>query len=90
MFVKTHKDKEQLSSNNNVVYKVSCKNCDASYVGQTKKQLKTRLKEHRNNIKLDQSKHSVISEHTILRMWATSLIGIRSGLWIANIIIKKD
>jgi len=32
MFVKTHKDKEQLSSNNNVIYKISCKDCDASYV----------------------------------------------------------
>jgi len=64
MFVKTHKDKEQTSTNNNVIYKILCKNCDASYVGQTKRQLRTRLREHRNNIKLDQSKHSVISEHT--------------------------
>jgi len=32
MFVKTHKDKEQLSSNNNIIYKISCKDCDASYV----------------------------------------------------------
>jgi len=50
---------------NNVVYKILCKDCEATYVGQTKRQLKTRLKEHKNNIKLDQSKHSVISEHII-------------------------
>lgn len=41
---------------NNVIYK-------QTYVGQTKRQLQTRLKEHKNNLKLDPSKHSVISEH---------------------------
>jgi len=61
--IKVHKDIDQPLSKNNVVYKIHCKDCEASYVGQTKRQLKTRLKEHRNNLKLDQSKHSVISEH---------------------------
>lgn len=39
------------------------KNCNASYVGQIKRKLKTRMKEHINNIKLEESKHSVVSEH---------------------------
>jgi len=52
-------------SKNNVVYKIFCKNCEATYVGQTKRQLRTRLKEHKNNLKQDQSKHSVITEHII-------------------------
>jgi len=47
-----------------IIYKIFC-NCDASYVGQTKRQLKIRLKEHKNNLKRDKSKHSVISEHII-------------------------
>ena len=64
-FVKVHKDVNQLAVNNNVVYKIPCKGCNASYVGQTKRQLRTRLKEHMNNIKLDPTKHSVISEHII-------------------------
>jgi len=64
-FVKIHKDKEPRSSNNNVIYKISCKNYDATYVGQTKKQLKTRLREHKNNIRQDHSKLSVVSEHNI-------------------------
>jgi len=38
-------------------------NCDASYVGQTKRKLKTRLKEYVKNIRLDPQKHSVISDH---------------------------
>jgi len=53
-------------SNNNVVYKIFYKDCDASYVCQTKRQLKTRIrKEHSNNIKLNSSKHFVISEHIL-------------------------
>jgi len=61
--IKVHKDTDQPLSKNNVVYKIQCRDCEATYVGQTKRQLKTRLREHKNNLKLDQSKHSVISEH---------------------------
>ena len=32
---------------------------------QSKRQLQTSVKEHMNNIKLDSSKHSVISEHIL-------------------------
>jgi hypothetical protein len=63
--VKVHKDKNLLTSNNNVVYKICCMDCDSSYVGQTKRQLNTRLKEHKNNIKLDPSKYSVVTEHSL-------------------------
>jgi len=41
------------------------KNCEVTYVGQTKRQFRTGVKEHRNKIKQDHSKHSVISEHII-------------------------
>lgn len=40
-----------------VVYKISCANCDAIYIGQTKRALTTRLKEHGTNIKLSVEKH---------------------------------
>jgi len=62
-FVKVHKDIDHPLCRNNVIYKISCKNCEATYVGQTKRQL--RVKEHKNNIKQDHSKHSVILEHII-------------------------
>ncbi|KYN14498.1 hypothetical protein ALC57_13304 [Trachymyrmex cornetzi] len=62
-FIKVHKDRNPHEKNNNVIYRLNCNNCDVSYVGQTKRQLQTRIREHRNNIKLDQSKHSVISKH---------------------------
>jgi len=32
-------------------------------MGQTKRQFNTRIKEHINNVRLDPSKHSVVSEH---------------------------
>jgi len=62
-FVKINKDQNHTLSKNNLVYKISCNDCDVSYVGQTKRQLKTRLNEHNNNLKQDKSKHSIISEH---------------------------
>jgi len=64
-FIKVHKDVDHTSFKNNVIYKINCNNCDGTYVRQIKRQLRTRIKEHKNNIKLDQSKHSVISEHII-------------------------
>jgi len=84
-FVKAHKDKDHLLSKNNVIYKIFCNNYEATYVGQTKRQLRTRLKEHKNNLKQDQSKYSVISEHITI-----PLIGIIPRLWIANLIFIKE
>lgn len=63
--IRTHKDTNEHTQNSNVVYKICCNECDATYVGQTKRQLKTRIKEHMNNIKMNSNKHSVISEHRI-------------------------
>jgi len=64
-FIRRHKDKNKFELNNNVVYKISCNNCNASYVGQTKRQLKTRINEHIKNIALEESKHSVITKHIL-------------------------
>jgi len=64
-FIKRHKDANDFEVNNNIVYKISCNNCNASYVGQTKRQLKTRINEHVKNIKFDESKHSVITKHML-------------------------
>jgi len=58
-FIKGHKNRTKF---NNVVYKICCKNCDASYV--ESRELKTKIKEHVSNIRLD-PRHSVISEHII-------------------------
>jgi len=46
----------------NVVSKISYKNYDASYVGQTCRQLKMRISEHKGHISRNTSIHSVITE----------------------------
>ncbi|EZA51188.1 hypothetical protein X777_10257 [Ooceraea biroi] len=50
-----------------LVYKIDCLNCDASYIGQTKRHLDTRLKEHRDDIKKHFSNHSVVSKHRLTK-----------------------
>jgi len=49
----------------NVVCKLNCKNCNVSCIGQTKRHLRTRVKEHSSNIKLHETNHSVISKHRL-------------------------
>jgi len=50
---------------NHVVYKIPCANCDATYVGQTKQKLITRLKKHKNNINNNINVFSVVTEHRL-------------------------
>lgn len=59
------KDQLQKELHNNVVYKISCNDCDASYVGQTSRLLKTRIAEHRNHISRNTNQHSVITDHRL-------------------------
>jgi hypothetical protein len=49
-FITTEKDHIDRLSCNDVVYKINCKDCESSYVGQMKRQLKTRVSEHRADI----------------------------------------
>jgi len=48
--IRPHKDRLPMQHHKNVVYKIFCKNCDASYVGQTGRKL-TRIKEHKSHIR---------------------------------------
>ena len=82
-FVKVHKDKLDKFSSQNIVYKINCKNnCEASFVEQTKRQLKTRIKEHKSNIKSDSSTHIVITEHMLNYHIIIFLIGKTKQFWI--------
>ncbi|KAL6421451.1 hypothetical protein ACFW04_013906 [Cataglyphis niger] len=47
------------------VVKINCKNCSASYIGQTKRHMSTRIKEHFNNIKMHASNLSVVNKHKL-------------------------
>jgi len=64
-FIKVHKDKLPSLSRPNVVYKINCSNCEASYVGQTKRTLCTRVGEHRGHIRRNSTQPSVITDHRI-------------------------
>ncbi|XP_077277703.1 uncharacterized protein LOC143905912 [Temnothorax americanus] len=61
--IKRGKDRLTMSKETNVVYQIDCVNCEASYIGQTKRHLETRIKEHFNDIKKHCSNHSVVSKH---------------------------
>jgi len=65
-FIKVHKDALPSSVRSNVVYKINCQNCNASYVGQTKRALSVRVDEHRSHITRNSSQQSVITEHRLL------------------------
>jgi len=63
--IKVHKDPLKNDNKCNIIYKIDCNNCDASYVGQTSRQLQTRIKEHRNHIRWNSGNRSVITEHRL-------------------------
>jgi len=63
MIIKGQKDRVPNMSQMNVVYKLSCKDCTATYVGQTCRTLKTRISEHKNHIHRNTTTQSVITEH---------------------------
>jgi len=64
-FIKRGKDKIEHIAQNDVVYKINCLNCNSSYVGQTKRKLGTRLKEHRLDINKKNGLLSVVSKHRL-------------------------
>ncbi|KYN19622.1 hypothetical protein ALC57_08098 [Trachymyrmex cornetzi] len=63
--IKVQKDKLKKMLHTNVVYKIFCKDCDATYVGQTSRTLKTRIGEHKNHINWNTQQRSVIAEHRL-------------------------
>jgi len=63
----TRKGKDKLNDmqTTDIVYKLNCKHCDRFYIGQTKRHLETRIKEHKNNIKYASGRFSVVSNHRL-------------------------
>ena len=54
---------EQLTD---VFYSIPCNGCDHEYIGQTKRQFGTRLKEHQRAVSFCKKENSALSEHTCL------------------------
>jgi len=64
-FIKRGKDTIEPMSQNDCVYKIECSNCDMTYVGQTKRRLCTRLKEHIADINKKKGLLLVVSNHIL-------------------------
>ena len=64
------KDKNLKLNNSNVIYKINCDNCNASYVGQTCRRLGVRIKEHQRKYREEDKNsslfiHKTENNHTI-------------------------
>jgi len=63
--IKKGKDKLDKKLNTGVVYKLECNECEKVYIGQTKRHLETRIKEHKNNIRNSSGMQSVVTNHRV-------------------------
>lgn len=63
--IKKCKDRLPCVKQTEIVYKLNCEQCNASYIGQTKRHLQTRINEHRRDIKKQSDFISVVSKHRI-------------------------
>ena len=48
-----------------IIYNISCAECDSSYIGETGRSLKDRLKEHKRAFRLNNPSLSAVAEHAI-------------------------
>jgi len=69
-YIKRGKDDLEVLSHQNVVYKITCNDCDTTYIRQTKRQLRTRSyqtmrPDHVININKKSRSLSVISNHRL-------------------------
>jgi len=64
-FIKRRKDKIDTMSKCDVVYKINCHDCNASYVGQTKRQLATKVRKVGLTINKKSGTSSVITNHRL-------------------------
>ncbi|XP_015121934.1 uncharacterized protein LOC107044532 [Diachasma alloeum] len=51
-----------LEMNTNLVYRIPCGGCEGLYIGQMKKPLHIRIKEHKNNVNLSPSKFTALTK----------------------------
>ena len=59
------KDEINYNQKSNLVYEISCQNCAFVHIGQTKRDLKSRIKEHERAIKFQRPEKSELCQHSI-------------------------
>jgi len=67
-----NKDKVDIAQQNNIVYQVKCNGserdrCNLSYIGTSKRNLKTRMKEHEDDIRKKRTNSTALCEHAITK-----------------------
>ena len=62
--IRLGKDRLDKNKKCNVIYKINCKDCNATYIGQSKRNLETRINEHKYYVKKNDHR-SVIAKHYI-------------------------
>ena len=60
------KDPILTSEKSCLIYKIPCNDCEFSYIGQTKRDLKTRILEHQRAIRNQQPEKSALCEHSMI------------------------
>ena len=60
------KDPVTKEQRTDAIYSFPCNDCDNEYIGQTKRQFGTRLKEHQKAVFFCKKENSALSEHTCL------------------------
>lgn len=64
IFLPTTKDKVE-DEDKSGIYEVQCKDCTKLYIGQTRRKLATRFKEHCSHIKHNRSSKSAVALHAL-------------------------
>ncbi|XP_046737110.1 uncharacterized protein LOC124405888 [Diprion similis] len=59
------KDPLPKDKRSNIVYKIPCSDCNQVYIGQTSRQLHTRIREHKRNILENEEHYIVLTRHII-------------------------
>ena len=73
-----------------VVYKINCHDCDASYVVETGRALKTHLSEHRRAVEKMDFSASALAQHALehghhIDWTSICVLGVESHYWSGNI-----
>ena len=64
-FLPSPKDPLSIEDRSCLIYQVPCADCDYVYIGQTKRDLNTRLAEHKRSIKFQRPEKSALCEHVL-------------------------
>ena len=59
------KDTDAVEFRSNVVYNIPCKDCNMVYIGHTKRYVKKRIYEHKNDWKKDPKSYTALTKHQL-------------------------